>query len=203
MVSRSPRAAKTFFDGCNHCIIQNGKELGCTEMFCAKNYDAPKQAFCTVYEDGRQCKSATDCSESKQINCFTREVWSDAKKAYCCKTRQMGCPPTKTALKGGDVCYAFSEMGDTPNVDRKNDCPKGYKCASEMDGMGVDSFNSVLYCTKAAAGTGIPAGCTTWYDGCNSCSVINGQKGACTKMMCFQQGKAYCKSFGDVVQVQD
>ena len=96
-----PKGCANWFDGCNHCIIKDGKELGCTKMFCGQMYDGKKTAYCTVFEDGRRCKSATDCSSSTQTyNCFTREVWSPAKKAYCCKTRKMGCPqkPKTTRL---------------------------------------------------------------------------------------------------------
>ena len=98
--SKYPKGCTNWFDGCNHCIIKNGKELGCTEMYCGQIYDGPKKkAFCTVYENGKRCKSATSCSTSKTYNCFTREVWSNAKKAYCCKTRKMGCPPKKNSKK--------------------------------------------------------------------------------------------------------
>ena len=41
----------------------------------------------------------------------------------------------------------------------------------------------------------IPQSCATWYDGCNTCQVRNGQLGACTRMMCFRQDNAYCTRF--------
>ena len=41
----------------------------------------------------------------------------------------------------------------------------------------------------------IPESCATWYDGCNTCQVRNGQLGACTRMMCFRQDRAYCTRF--------
>ena len=41
----------------------------------------------------------------------------------------------------------------------------------------------------------IPTNCASWYDGCNTCSVINGNIGGCTMMMCFRQGNPYCQSF--------
>ena len=37
-----------------------------------------------------------------------------------------------------------------------------------------------------------PDNCLTWNDGCNTCSLINGELGACTEMYCFQQGQPYC-----------
>jgi len=41
----------------------------------------------------------------------------------------------------------------------------------------------------------IPWNCLTWYDGCNSCSVNNGQLQACTMMMCFTQAEPYCSTY--------
>lgn len=41
----------------------------------------------------------------------------------------------------------------------------------------------------------IPQSCTTWYDGCNTCQVINGQIGACTRMMCFREDNPRCTRF--------
>merc|ERR1712037_296705 len=107
-------------------------------------------------------------------NCFTREVWSTAKKAFCCKTRHMGCPHkqnSKKPLKANSICYAFYESNPAGGVNRKNDCPKGYKCASNSNMM---SFNTVMRCVKASVSGGssttIPQDCTSWYDGCNTCS---------------------------------
>jgi len=41
-----------------------------------------------------------------------------------------------------------------------------------------------------------PNNCLTWYDGCNTCSLVEGEDGmslgACTEMMCFQKEMPYC-----------
>jgi len=211
--SKYPKGCTNWFDGCNHCIMKDGKELGCTKMYCGQIYDGPKRkGFCTVYEDGRQCKSATSCSTSKQYNCFTREVWSNAKKAYCCKTRKMGCPqkkqPAKKALKANSICYAFYESNPAAAVNRKNDCPKGFKCAANPDEL---SFNTVMRCVKtsssAVSSPTVPKDCTSWYDGCNTCFVRGGKILGCTRRACFTKGKAYCKAHAkkqvDVIHMED
>ena len=41
----------------------------------------------------------------------------------------------------------------------------------------------------------IPINCISWYDGCNTCQVRNGQIGACTRMMCFREDNPYCLRF--------
>ena len=49
----------------------------------------------------------------------------------------------------------------------------------------------------------IPSNCIVWNDGCNTCSVVNGQLGACTQMMCFTQGLAHCTQYNNALQVGD
>lgn len=41
----------------------------------------------------------------------------------------------------------------------------------------------------------IPSTCVSWFDGCNTCRVINGQLGSCTRMMCFREGNPYCEQY--------
>lgn len=40
-----------------------------------------------------------------------------------------------------------------------------------------------------------PSNCISWYDGCNTCQVVNGRLGACTMMMCFTQGTPECRAY--------
>ena len=44
----------------------------------------------------------------------------------------------------------------------------------------------------------IPRGCKTWFDGCNTCMVNNGQIGGCTRMMCFREDNPYCTQFQSI-----
>ena len=41
----------------------------------------------------------------------------------------------------------------------------------------------------------IPNNCKSWYDGCNTCQVINGEMGACTRQMCFRNDNSRCLLF--------
>merc|ERR1719272_1111172 len=49
----------------------------------------------------------------------------------------------------------------------------------------------------------IPADCVSWYDGCNTCTVANGQLGACTEMACFRQDAPSCKAYAQPKQLSD
>ena len=41
----------------------------------------------------------------------------------------------------------------------------------------------------------IPLNCISWYDGCNTCFVLNGQLNGCTRKMCFRQENPHCLEF--------
>ena len=44
----------------------------------------------------------------------------------------------------------------------------------------------------------VPNNCETWYDGCNTCRVINGQIGSCTRMMCFREDNPRCLNYVNI-----
>lgn len=37
-----------------------------------------------------------------------------------------------------------------------------------------------------------PKNCLTWFDGCNSCQLVDGEIGLCTEMYCFAPETPYC-----------
>lgn len=41
----------------------------------------------------------------------------------------------------------------------------------------------------------VPDNCLSWYDGCNTCRVVNGQLSGCTRMMCFREETARCLDY--------
>ena len=51
------------------------------------------------------CKTTAPTKLKPTHNCRTREVWSAAKKAWCCKVEKIGCPkPTEAPTKKSCVC---------------------------------------------------------------------------------------------------
>ena len=47
-------------------------------------------------------------------------------------------------------------------------------------------------------GNCIPHGCASWFDGCNTCLVLSGQRiGSCTKMPCTKPGEQFCQTHDD------
>ena len=54
----------------------------------------------------------------------------------------------------------------------------------------------VLLSTQSAKSEGeIPNNCESWFDGCNSCRVENGQLTFCTEMACSENYDPYCSSY--------
>ena len=39
---------------------------------------------------------------------------------------------------------------------------------------------------------------TSWYDGCNTCRVNNGNIGGCTRMMCFREDTHRCLEYNTI-----
>jgi hypothetical protein len=44
----------------------------------------------------------------------------------------------------------------------------------------------------------VPSNCISWYDGCNTCQVENGNIRGCTRMMCFRQDTPRCIQYQSV-----
>jgi len=44
---------------------------------------------------------------------------------------------------------------------------------------------------------GIPNGCVSWFDGCNTCSVLNGVTQVCSMMYCITDQSPYCLLYSD------
>lgn len=49
--------------------------------------------------------------------------------------------------------------------------------------------NQDIQLTAEAAIVSIPSNCTSWFDGCNVCSVENSKLAACTRKMCFEDSQ--------------
>ena len=76
-------------------------------------------------------------------------------------------------------------------------CGSGSLFEAEM--TDVDTGDSIQ--AKAAGNAAIPEGCVSWFDGCNTCSVKEGEIGGCTKKACKSQAtegscRAYAPGFG-------
>ena len=79
---------------------------------------------------------------------------------------------------GEDDRVAHDDDGGEDNRDARDD---GGSVAKEDDDSG--------------GGEASPVGCTSWYDGCNTCTVTSGAL-ACTRRFCDDYGDARCLAYG-------
>jgi hypothetical protein len=116
---KCPDKCVSWFDGCNICKCDSSQNKKCTLKFCQK-HDVP------------ECLD--DEEPEEPYNCYTREVWQDEKRKWCCENKRLGCAP-------------------------QVNCPRD---------------------------------CSSWYDGCNTCTCNDGNIGACTKKNCFRKEEPKC-----------
>ena len=130
-----------WFDGCNQCNCDADGNKKCTLKVCQKprapmclDDDECDKAKSWSSDKSQECCDTDNClNGSEQHNCLTKEVWTNKKRKWCCKSKSIGCE------------YL--------------DCPRN---------------------------------CSSWYDGCNTCTCNEGIIGACTKKKCFRQEKPRC-----------
>ena len=74
----------------------------------------------------------------------------------------------------------------------------GFKLAGMGPGGWVWHNMQSLSVSFAALLTGIPNGCVVWYDGCNTCTVEDGQFPVCTMMQCLHWQPPRCIQYAGV-----
>jgi len=114
----------------------------------------------------------TCCGSCSEPNCLTREVWSEAKKEWCCANKNLGCEPEPRVC-----CRALT-----------------VQCLSCDAGQTEEEF-----CSENPDFAGCLKNCDTcpqgYNDGCNDCrcpSRSNSAVGFCTRKACLTQGEPYC-----------
>mmetsp|Transcript_10446 Transcript_10446/g.31189 ORF Transcript_10446/g.31189 Transcript_10446/m.31189 type:complete len:394 (-) Transcript_10446:56-1237(-) len=147
-------------------------------------------SWCLSWFDG--CNT---CSASGKVLACT-EMFCDDVEAPRCLEGEVACPDGLYDSQGNCVPSSCAQWFDGCN-NCKNDgkalfCTRKAcvvyeesKCMDEEEPKGgglVDEY-----------GNEVPAGCESWFDGCNTCTV-NAEKGilGCTKVFCASPGRAYC-----------
>lgn len=104
--------------------------------------------------------------------CIGRDVWRIENPISC-------------SLGEGEICYQFSESGDAPFINRRDDCEDGLGCYTVAGGAaGMSPTAKCLVCDP---------NCPAWYDGCNNCGCNDqGQTTWCTMMYCFAYEEPRC-----------
>jgi hypothetical protein len=242
-------------EGTDYCHTSNIQtcRMACAEPECSNNQCAMRIGNCcdfTCTDETVEEKCSDECPPPApcpmpylENNCLMVEAVTD----HCgCTT---GCPTVDCShqpkISEGGTCGGFMPYGmsgicedelecvysmgpmiaDAPGTcqtlcqtsrDQWGNCIEA-GCSSWHDGCNTCSVNEnrIQTCTEIACfgpmndagcrddtiGDGpppipqIPKNCLTWYDGCNTCSVLNGELQGCTMMMCFTENDPYCQTF--------
>ena len=163
----------------NNC----GCNSGCGTIDCSKHHLIPEGYTCGghVYDEG-SCDEGLECVKTMgpyvadspgtcQPICNTiRDNWGNCIDEGC-KTWFDSC--NTCMVNEGIILSCTEEL-----------CYHSISNAVCLDGLGTISPNPI-----------IPNNCVTWFDGCNTCSVSNGELQGCTLMMCITNTEPYCQVF--------
>ena len=106
-------------------------------------------------------------------------------------THDVHLHPSGTCSQAGATLVASSSQQSGKYTFTK---PGKYTFACQV-GRHCNMGQIVTFTVGGASSGGIPSGCTSWYDGCNTCGVAGGVKGMCTKMACLRQGTPFCQAY--------
>ena len=109
------------------------------------------------------------------------------------------CSTVHNVVGEGGSCGGFM-------MNQINTCDQGLECVNIMGPMIADAPGTCMTicnterdqygnCLNQNNNLNIPWNCASWYDGCNTCSVVNGVLGACTLMMCFTNNEPHCQTY--------
>lgn len=172
-----PVGCTSWFDGCNNCGCDNGQLTFCTQIFCpvpttpyclnpspTTGASAPASTVSTSSTSSTSTSSAAPVTETSALR--PGEAWTECG----------GCDGTCTDPT--PMCAAV--------------CKQGYYC---LPGYVRDSTRQCVplaQCDAVAPAPGCTAGCSSWFDGCNTCRCVNGAIAGCTRKFCPVPQTPYC-----------
>jgi len=181
-----PSDCISWFDGCNRCSVQDGQVQACTEMACS-TYRTPR---CMLFQEEHKepkplLKPAllphadSDAAADRPSSIPSQEQLAECDRWYDgCNTCTVVHDEHNGAALGACTALMCLRTAGTPRCVKKSD--KHVVQLSRDDEM---------------------MGCKLWFDGCNTCSVENGELLYCTLMACLPpMGKAHCKVREDDVE---
>ena len=101
-----------------------------------------------------------------------------------------------------DSCVRSWETPCPPIIDQPliitDDLCGDVMCDMQCDnGFRINEHGCSMCICNEGLFDGIPSGCVSWYDGCNTCSVVNGVTQICSMMYCITNQAAYCLLYSD------
>lgn len=173
-----PDNCEIWDDGCNSCTYDKSTNslVDCTENVC---YTVKRTSNCERFSTNED--SFFHCSESFDVLSQMNSV--------CCTNNDMcisgfpnQCSPECASL----VNLVFTNCKTAINLDNiigQNGWNDFHRLCQDTGGY-IDS-------------NPIPVNCAVWYDGCNTCSVVNGNVNFCSRRMCLTMGQQSCTEHHD------
>lgn len=169
-----PDNCEVWNDGCNICSYDKSINslVSCTEEVC---YTSTHEANCDRYSTDEN--SFFHCSQSFDVISQLNDV--------CCTS--------------GDLCLTgfpdrcSPECASLVNLIFTN-CAPVLNIGDITDKSGFREFHQKCLDTSNSGGAkDIPVNCAVWYDGCNTCSVSDGDINFCSRRMCLTMGEQSCR----------
>jgi len=86
---------------------------------------------------------------------------------------------------------------DMPQLHPDNPC-SDVQCDLEcLNGLRVNEQGCSMCICNENVFNGIPSDCVSWFDGCNTCSVVDGVTQVCTMMFCLTNQAPYCMLYSE------
>ena len=92
-------------------------------------------------------------------------------------------------ISEGEACGGFMPYG------MAGVCGDGLECTYTMGPMIADApgtCQTICQTTRDSWGNCIDEGCSTWFDGCNTCIISDNNQVGCSEKMCYEKEEAYC-----------
>lgn len=169
-----PDNCEIWDDGCNTCTYdkESSSLITCTEEVC---YTPTHQATCQSYSI--DVNSFFHCSQSYDVLSQMNNVCC-ANKDLCLTGFPDRCSPECASL----VNLVF------------NNCKTALNLDNIVGQTGWEEFHQkCLHTSGSVEDKPIPVNCAVWYDGCNTCSVVNGVVNFCSLRMCLTMGEQNCR----------
>jgi hypothetical protein len=172
------------------CVTDGGYQWCETTQSCERPWLTPCVDPCL----SQPCLNGGSCrTQSSGYTC----VCPSGYKGTTCSTSMLGTDTTMDSSLGERCAIGFCENPkDCPQCQAGLTChvPLDLLCAGTCYGTCM-SHGPIPVVDPLPVTTQIPATCLVWYDGCNTCQVLNGQSVGCTRRMCFTKGTPVCQRY--------
>ena len=167
-----PSNCEVWNDGCNTCVFEKNHLQRCTERMCLDTKHSAKcERYSTNESDFFKCSEyLSELGRLDEVCC--------ANKRNCLEGIPTRCSPE---------CASFINL-------LFSNCDGLVKQTGLDKRIGWSQFHEKCIATTGIAkNKKIPLNCALWFDGCNTCQVLQGKPTMCTKRVCLRMEEPACR----------